>query len=72
MDVEEKHNTSPPRRGKVYSNKLKNKHYQYTIRTVPISNRKIVETGKIYTPNTRSLNFWAWYRHFNKYQLMQM
>jgi len=50
MDGEEKNNTSPPRRGEVDSNKLKNKHY--TIRTVPKSNRKIVEIGKIDTPNT--------------------
>jgi hypothetical protein len=37
--------------------KMKKKKY-HTIRTVPKSNRKIVENDKIET-------FLAWYRHFN-------
>jgi hypothetical protein len=35
--------------------------------TVPESNRKIVEIGTLYTPNTeirRPLTFLAWYNHF--------
>ena len=37
--------------------------------TVPKSNRKIVEQGIIYTPNTQihgPFSFLAWYRNFNK------
>jgi len=32
--------------------KMKNKKY-HTVGTVPKSNRKIVERGKVYTPNTQ-------------------
>ena len=35
------------------------KHYKYnSVRTVPKSNRKIVET------NTKSIYFLVWYRHY--------
>ena len=39
-----------------------------TVGAHPKSNRKIVEKGKILTPNTNTspLTFLAWYRHFNK------
>ena len=37
--------------------------------TVPNSNRKIVEIGKIYTPNTWPLNSLSWYKHFDKTML---
>ena len=40
-----------------------------TAETVPKSNRKILERGKIDTPNMQihdlSLTFLAWYRQFN-------
>jgi hypothetical protein len=46
---------------------LKEKKYD-TVGTHPKSNRKMVEKGKILTPNTNTspLTFLAWYRHFNK------
>ena len=37
------------------SNKMKNKKY-HTFETIPKSNIKIVERGKIYTPNTQILD----------------
>jgi hypothetical protein len=53
----------------VLYNKIKNKKY-HTVGTVPKSNKKIVERGKIDTFSTqihvRSLTFLAWYRHFNR------
>jgi hypothetical protein len=49
-------------------NKMKNKKY-YTVGTVPKSNTKIVERGKIDSPktqNTRPHTFLVWYRHFKE------
>ena len=45
------------------------KAYKYhTVQTVPQSNIKRIERGKIATPETNAwpLTFLAWYRHFNK------
>jgi hypothetical protein len=47
---------------------MKNPKY-HTVGTIPKSNIKIVERGKIdtiNTLNTRPLTFLAFYRHFNK------
>ena len=41
----------------------------HTVETVPKSNHKIANTGKIETPNTHMAippTFLAWYRHFHK------
>jgi len=51
------------------SNKGKNQKY-HAVGTAPKYNRKIVERGKIDTPNTQihdhSLQFQAWYMYFSK------
>jgi hypothetical protein len=48
---------------------MKNEKF-HTIRAVPISNLKFVETDKMYTQNTHmydcSFSAGAWHRHFNK------
>ena len=53
----------------ILSNKVKNKKYN-TVGTIPKSNIKIVESGKIGNSNTQIhdwlLTFLAWYRYFNK------
>ena len=41
----------------------------HTVVQIPKSNIKIIERGKIDTPNTQihdNLTFLAWYRHFNE------
>jgi len=46
---------------------VKNKKYD-TVKTVPISNRKIIERGEIYNPNTQMydcLLSWLGTGHFN-------
>jgi hypothetical protein len=46
------------------NNKMKNIKY-HTVGTIPKANIKIVERGKINTPNTQ-IHDLAWYSHFNQ------